>query len=372
MSLSTLLQIIISLVFIYLILSLVVSELQEQLTAFLELRAKNLKKAIEIFLGEKVAGELYKSETLFSAYNQYTNQWEIKWNGQSLFGIPLFGKSSGPSYIDSKVFAESLVTLINEKIVAVDKDNKLQLNDLLVYVGENPASQMPEQRLSGVSRKGVITKLQTLENGEYKEVIQKLVEIANLTRLKHDQPTLTNFIDEVATTFSQIMERTSGVYKRNAKGISLLFGLFVAGLFNIDTLYIIDQLYKNPVLRDSLDAAATTVVEQNQPCFDAARKLTKPEEITTEEQKCEKALQSNIDTLKASSDFPPLPVGWKDGNIFSFQQSQSLPTAFLGWLISAIAISMGAPFWFDLLSKVINVRNTVKPIIPASKPADTE
>jgi hypothetical protein len=31
-----------------------------------------------------------------------------------------------------------------------------------------------------------------------------------------------------------------------------------------------------------------------------------------------------------------------------------------GWFISGIAIAMGAPFWFDLLSKVMNVRNTGK------------
>ena len=372
MDLTTLLQIIISLVFIYLILSLVVSELQEQLTALSEFRARNLKKAIEIFLGKKVAGELYNSNTLFSAYNQYTNQWNEK---------SLFGKSLGPSYIDSKVFAESLLTLVNEKIV--DDENKLHVNDLLVYASENSASQTlekglpsedsasqtPEQRSSSVSRKGVIRKLKTIENEDYKEVIKKLVEIANLTKLKHDQPTLTNFIDEVATTFSQIMERTSGVYKRNAKGISLLFGLFAAGLFNIDTLYIVDQLYKSTVLRDSLDTAATNVFEQNQPCFDAARKLTKPEEITAEEQTCEEELKSNIDTLKASADFPPLPVGWKYGKIGNFY---SQPTAVFGWLISAIAISMGAPFWFDLLSKVINVRNTVKPVVPPSEPVDEE
>lgn len=378
MSLATLLQIIISLVFIYLILSLVVSELQEQLTAFLELRARNLKKAIEIFLGKKVAKKLYdpSQNSLFSAYNQYTNH-----DKTSKTGIPLIGESLGPSYIDPKVFAESLVTLVNGELA---EEDKLQLNDLLVYASENLAPKMPEQERpstlpeppeqepSSVTRKGVIAKLKTIEtNVDYQEVIPKLIEIANITKLKYNEPTLTNFIDEIATTFSQIMERTSGVYKRNAKGISLFFGLFSAILFNIDTLYIVDQLYKNPVLRDSLDAAATKVVEQNQPCFDAARKLTKPEEITAEEQKCEKALQSNIDTLKASADFPPLPVGWKDGKIFHFDsQSQSPPTAFLGWLISAIAISMGAPFWFDLLSKVINVRNTVKPVIPPTKPVD--
>ncbi|MEH1974235.1 MAG: hypothetical protein V7L02_13740 [Nostoc sp.] len=28
-----------------------------------------------------------------------------------------------------------------------------------------------------------------------------------------------------------------------------------------------------------------------------------------------------------------------------------------GWIVSGLAIAMGAPFWFDILNKVINVRN---------------
>ena len=34
---------------------------------------------------------------------------------------------------------------------------------------------------------------------------------------------------------------------------------------------------------------------------------------------------------------------------------------FLGWLLTALAVSMGAPFWFDLLNKFIVIRSTVKP-----------
>jgi hypothetical protein len=39
---------------------------------------------------------------------------------------------------------------------------------------------------------------------------------------------------------------------------------------------------------------------------------------------------------------------------------------FFGWLLAAMAISMGAPFWFDLLGKVVNFRNA------GSKPASSE
>ena len=38
-----------------------------------------------------------------------------------------------------------------------------------------------------------------------------------------------------------------------------------------------------------------------------------------------------------------------------------MPTKALGLLLTAFAISQGAPFWFDLLNKIIVIRSTVKP-----------
>jgi hypothetical protein len=33
----------------------------------------------------------------------------------------------------------------------------------------------------------------------------------------------------------------------------------------------------------------------------------------------------------------------------------------LGWLITGLAVTLGASFWFDLLSKFMTVRSTIKP-----------
>ena len=33
----------------------------------------------------------------------------------------------------------------------------------------------------------------------------------------------------------------------------------------------------------------------------------------------------------------------------------------IGWFITAFAISLGAPFWFDILNKIMVIRSTVKP-----------
>ena len=38
-----------------------------------------------------------------------------------------------------------------------------------------------------------------------------------------------------------------------------------------------------------------------------------------------------------------------------------LATHWLGWLLTAFAVSFGAPFWFDLLNRFMVVRSTVKP-----------
>jgi hypothetical protein len=33
----------------------------------------------------------------------------------------------------------------------------------------------------------------------------------------------------------------------------------------------------------------------------------------------------------------------------------------VGWLLTAMALSLGAPFWFDTLSRIMVIRSTVKP-----------
>ena len=40
---------------------------------------------------------------------------------------------------------------------------------------------------------------------------------------------------------------------------------------------------------------------------------------------------------------------------------QGWPIKLLGWIITILAASLGAPFWFDMLNKIMVVRNTIKP-----------
>jgi hypothetical protein len=60
-------------------------------------------------------------------------------------------------------------------------------------------------------------------------------------------------------------------------------------------------------------------------------------------------------------------MGWKD-QIVIWPWQTGFGEGFLdwlgrlpGWLLTALAITLGAPFWFDLLNKIMVIRSTVKP-----------
>lgn len=149
------------------------------------------------------------------------------------------------------------------------------------------------------------------------------------------------FRGEVETWFDNSMERASGVYKRNAKGVAIIIGFLVAVAANADTFHIIGRLSKDTVLRNSIVESAGQVA-------------TAPGDISAVREQVNRELERIT-----------LPIGWNSINL----EQQTAESAnwffpplrqFLGWLLSGIAISMGATFWFDLLGKIVNVRNSGK------------
>jgi hypothetical protein len=61
---------------------------------------------------------------------------------------------------------------------------------------------------------------------------------------------------------------------------------------------------------------------------------------------------SNYTMIKVNNDW------WEQ---LCYVLSQILSSSTFGWLITAIAISFGAPFWFDLLNKLVQLRGAIKP-----------
>jgi hypothetical protein len=160
---------------------------------------------------------------------------------------------------------------------------------------------------------------------------------------------LTHYQQQLETWFDQGMARAGGVYKRNATGITFMIGFLLAIAFNADTFHIADRLVKDPMLREIIIQQAEQVQENT----------TDPNQ------------KKLIDTqLRDSLDQMPLPLGWTQVNLDNQAQYRE-NVAFggsvmgwlrqgIGWIITGVAITMGSPFWFDLIGKFINIKNTGK------------
>ncbi|HYH87546.1 MAG TPA: hypothetical protein VEX60_18975, partial [Pyrinomonadaceae bacterium] len=79
-----------------------------------------------------------------------------------------------------------------------------------------------------------------------------------------------------------------------------------------------------------------------------------------------KAAVNRINEMQSTISELGIPIGWSWQPITD--DPRGLPSGFggwllkvVGWLLTAFAVSQGAPFWFDLLNKIIVIRSTVKP-----------
>jgi len=181
---------------------------------------------------------------------------------------------------------------------------------------------------------------------------------------------LNQFRREIENWFDRSMERSSGVYKRNSKLIAIIIGSLVAVTINADTIHIVTRLSKDQVLRSTVAKAADQIATNNSEI--TARCLSfKTEAERSADEQCRQSLESIEEATKNLS----LPIGWsKTNRSQQWEEARSwgifgLVQYLVGWLVSGIAFSMGSSFWYELLGKFINVRNSgVQPPPPKDQP----
>ena len=150
--------------------------------------------------------------------------------------------------------------------------------------------------------------------------------------------------------FDNSMTRASGVYRRNARGIAILIGFVLAIATNSDTLFMIDSLSQNTVLRETVSSYAQTQASQTQNMEQVKRDVR--------DQLNDVSLPIGWNEEIRRQQIPPqssvmIPgTTWRIGNPLLYLKRV------LGWFVSGLAISMGASFWYDLLRKLIDVKNT--------------
>ena len=286
---SAILDIAIGLVFVYLLLSLVVTAANEVIASRLRWRAQNLYEGMRELLRDP----------------KDDKGWADK-----LYGHPLVNAlSSGtakPSYVPSRTFSLALLDLID------------------------PAKTEGARSLESI-RAG-IAKLPP-ELGKTVTVLFDEAE-HNIEKLKTG----------IEVWFNTSMERVSGWYKRKSQNVMLILAAAVTVAFNVDTLSVVRTLSNDSAVRASLVAKAQETAKV--PLSDNSKSLTPAE--------ADAALASSISKVESLG----LPIGWNRAD-FPPDVYAWLSRVF-GWILTIFAVSLGAPFWFDLLNKFMNIRGAGK------------
>jgi len=295
------LEVVISIIFVMLLLSLLATTIMELLSSLLAMRGKNLEEALRNMLASTdISGtvlERFKSNSLYRQLSQRYGE-----------------KRRNPSYMSAASFQSVLFDVI----------------------------------LDGEKVDKLIDKIEELPDADLKNVLKQL--------LNDSEYELDDFKNRIQGWYDDVMDRATGWYKRSTQKIIVVVGLLIAIVFNADTIAIYERLESDPESLQQIVEMAEAYVGKNTP--DQVTRVTP----TFDQQLDEVRRLINDEIGEARS---PLGLGWS-----SFTWSDLSPsgvvTKILGWIVTALAISLGAPFWFDLLKKLVNIRNSGNKPAPKS------
>jgi len=344
---SDVIEALIGLFLVFFLFSALCSAMNEWIIGqLIGLRAKTLAKSIGRLLGKGNAKKFFELAIIKSlgALNDRKSTNDPKAPGK-------------PSYLSSRAFVDGLFSLLALKTQQDVADIAGNLEKLRAAAKAVPSTDAG-------------TETEKAEDAELSDILSNLIGGAK---------DIAEARTKIEMWFDEGMERATGWYKRRVQWFLLGWAVVVTVLFNVDTLKVMRELMNNSKLRAALVASAEQTVK------------TSPDSGSNSVQEIEKKIKDL-----------QLPIGWRErlvvaggekikveaGWIFSptdtvhfrerlFQKSEDwyvpddgavgpplpwqhdfepIKKAWMGWLITAVALSLGAPFWFDLMNKVINLR----------------
>jgi hypothetical protein len=226
-----------------------------------------------------------------------------------------------------------------------------------------------------------------LPQGQLRQALQ--------TALDEAEGNVTRFKAGIERWYDHAMARLGGWYKRFSQLATFLLGLGLAAAFNIDAVGIAKRLYVDPVMRQIIEQQAVDYVNNPPPQLAAAVAASAPAAVPDAGAAPAAASEAvaAADTGAAASAAAPADVKAQvadfEDKLKRTQEARELllqtvpfvadqaarPTtlqgwieAAIGWVITALAGMLGAPFWFQLLQRFVNLRGAgAKPAAPTAK-----
>jgi len=340
------LDFVIGLIFIYFLLSIISSSVVEMILTWKGIRAKVLTDWLLLTFNKVVKKDekTGEEETLGHAIMNHSATTALSKPNES------------PSYIDARNFTTALIETITYH---TDPETVAKTIDDLT--GSIEKSSL----LSGKFRRTLLTYASEAKES-YKNLTVKTMGEIGMFRQK------------VEGWYDMSMKRLTGPLKRHSRLYTIIVASSIAIFLNADSISIAKYLYNNPEARTKLAAKAyetgkdtaisaglTTIQQLIE--SDSAKSANDTAKQTVAQVKANlKEKMEEINKANAALE-GSIPIGWSKAE---FQGVNSWLIFILskigGLVLTILAIFMGAPFWFDILNKISNMRGT------GGKPAAAE
>jgi hypothetical protein len=316
---SGVLEVAIGLIFVFLLFSTICAAIREGIETITKTRAAYLERGLRELLHDKegigLAKEFYEHPLIYSLYtaNRYVPGPSQKKPGLCPRGGTL------PSYIPAKNFAAAMIDIAARGSLPNLRDGT-----------QAPDPALFSNALTADALRAGIAKMEN-----------KRVARALLSSLDLAQDDLNKARLNLESWYDASMDRVSGWYKRSTQIIVFLVALFMAGVLNVDAIGIANFLQHNDHARLAIVNKASAAVATGAPRQEGER------------------ASAVLDTLD-------LPIGWPadfafPSDWYKWDRFTQGVLVFAGWMLTALAATLGAPFWFDTLNRIMVIRSTVKP-----------
>ncbi len=348
------LDVAIGIAFVYLFLSLICSVVNEGIAAIFSLRAKNLVRGINSLFSKSTAASgrplvdaLYAHGLIRGLYLDPSEVDDANPLGASSSGKPgpTTPLTSSPAGLPAQLAAleQTARGVVGDLLV-----ENLRFPSVLALV-KKARVNLPAYIPANVFSTALIdivsppdpTRARVL--GDIREAIANLppspTKQALLSLVADTQKDVAEFQQKVESWFNDSMDRAAGWYKKRTQRILLGIALVITLALNVDTIKLAQGLWTNPTVAKATADLAEKYVSSNSP--------NSPGD-----------LQSQAETLINVGQQLPFAFGWRawpSGGTLFWAESAA------GWLITVLALSLGAPFWFDTLNKFMSLRSAVKP-----------
>ena len=393
---SNILDAAIGLALVYLLASLIVSAATELLAGWLGWRADKLLDGIRNLINspgcEDWAQRLYNHALIQGLSPLPTKTFTI--GTFRLAPLP-----PGPSYIPSGVFSAALLGLVQERTILVITANTLQgllnaplyahtaaldIKKAILQLADNVplssssldariqtdlralANRLPDVDATDSATIATVllrTFLNSFNDTYLAEIIHEIPNEKLRTSLgqllQQSNGNLERLNEAVEAWFNDAMERVSGWYKRHTQWVQVLLGLGLTFALNLDSISIVRVLST-----DSFGLLKAAVAE--------AQKF--PSSVPSANNS---SLSNALRLLDTEFTSRTLPIGWTDGRAPTAPADEfdlrrwpgwswvdwfnTIRHHLIGWLLTVVVVSLGAPFLFGLINRFTPIRSSGPP-----------